>query len=178
MPLFFFLDYSGFDAMAFDRQISKRKMNGYIRTAMFDTADFWHRSILLRHFTKNARHRYGYQKRKRGYSEIKRKFAKGLTVRGERHRVVKNGVADLAFEGDSERKSRRFAAIRGLTTGFTIKMTVPKYLVQRRRNSYPDMKREVGTATITEGREMTAVAMASFKRSMKRNRVRRRFPKK
>lgn len=177
MPVFFSVDYNMVGVIARRAGVAKRVQDEAIRFAMFQTARFWARHMLPKHFDKGANYRYRYQRRKRQYSELKRIMAnKGSIVdprtgREERARVIKGGTVDIVYGGDTERKAESNQMINVTTKGFTLKMRVPRYIVQRRRGSYPDMKREIAQSSVEEARQLRLVFWANCRRFIRRNKV-------
>ncbi|TXH41659.1 MAG: hypothetical protein E6Q97_37115 [Desulfurellales bacterium] len=156
MPIFFNANYRGVAMLGGTYGLSRKIMDAAIKYGMFVVADYWHKKILPHHFERGARRRYKHQKRKKAYSEIKVKLAQGegipdpITGQLEYHQVVKSGLVDIAFEGDTESKASRQRSIKATAGGFVLKMIVPKYIVMRRRRSYPDMRRELTYITTEE----------------------------
>lgn len=171
MPIFFHVDYEGVELFASQAGISQRARDESIKYAMFRVAMFWHRFILPKHFERNAKRRYRHQARKRKYSKIKEDFAAGIPFHGELPPVVKSGVVDIAFQGRTERQARGSKAIRATKNGFTLRIPVPRYIVMRRRGSYPNMKRELSTITRDEARTMSRVFARDYMRYVKAKRT-------
>lgn len=177
MPVFYHVNYKGVGVIARNAGVAKRIQREAVKYANFNVAIHWHMFMLPRHFEKRARQRYGYQKRGKQYSEIKRRLAAGGKVFDAkdkvfvRTRVVKGGEVDLAFGGAAERKSEKNFRVSATYSGFTLKMRVPKYIVMRRRGSYPNMKREIGMTTAKEGRVLKQVFMQHYQNFIDANKV-------
>lgn len=177
MPIFFSVNYDMVGVLARRAGVSKRLQNEAIRFAMFQTARFWARHFLPLHFDRKARHRYRYQRRKRMYQELKQIMAaKGSIVdprtgKQERADVKKSGMVDIVYGGSTEKKAEGNQGINVTTKGFTIKLRVPRYVVQRRRGSYPNMKREIAQSSVEEARKLRLVFWANYRRFIRRNRV-------
>lgn len=171
MPIFFHVDYDGIALFAREMGVAKRARDEAIKYGMFRVAMYWHRFILPKHFERGAKRRYRHQQRKRRYSKIKEDFAAGIPFRGELPSVVKGGVVDIAFRGAAETKARGTKAITVTTSGFKLRMRVPRYIVMRRRGSYPNMKRELSTITREEARTLSKIFARDYVRYIKAQRV-------
>lgn len=179
MPVFFHVSYQGAADLALKAGAGRRLRVAAMQYANYQVARFWHRYMLPKHFERNAKRRYKHKRRKQRYSQIKRDMANGIglvtdprTGEVQLDRVVKGGVVDIARSGDSESKSRKTRNFASTATSWTIRMRVPKYLVQRRKGSYPDMRREIGTNTGEEARLLARVWWAAYRKFLNRNKVR------
>jgi len=177
MPIFFNANYNGVALLGGRYGQGKAIMDAAIKYGMYAVADYWHKNILPRHFERGARRRYKHQPRKRRYSEIKVKLARGgsvpdpVTGKPVFAAVVKGGLVDIAFEGKTEEKSERNRTIRVTRNGFVLKMIVPNYIVQRRKTSYPNMKREISTITREEAMLLGRIFWRAAKQFLRANRV-------
>ena len=172
MPIFFNIDYRGVDIMAKHAGVAKKRQWDAVRDAMVMVAAYWHANTFPKHFTRGAKGRYRHKRRKRSYKRIKRELALGNKVWDKEQgklvwiRVVKGGLVDVAFRGPTETKARANRWISGTRNGFTLKMRVPRYITQRRRGSYPDMKRELSMITIEEARELKGVFWKYYRKAL------------
>lgn len=155
MPIFFNANYKGVAMLGGTFGLSKPIVDAAIKYGMFAVAEYWHKKILPLHFTRGARRKYKHQPRKRNYSAIKIKLARGegvpdpVTGQLEFRNVVKGGLVDIAFEGATESKSKGTRAIRVTLNGFSLKFYVPRYILGRKTN-FPNMKRELSYITTEE----------------------------
>jgi hypothetical protein len=171
VPIFFHVNYEGVSLLAFQQGLSRRSRDEAIKYAMFRVAMFWHRFILPKHFERGAKRRYKHQQRKRKYSRIKEDFARGIPYKGELPTVVKGGTVDIAFGGSTEGKARASKAIKVTTSGFKIRMRVPRYIVMRRRGNYPNMKAELSRITREEARALTKIFARDYIRYIRSQRI-------
>lgn len=177
MPIFFNANYNGVALLGGRYGLGKSIMEAAIKYGMYAVADYWHKKILPRHFERGAKRRYKHQPRKRRYSEIKVKLAHGgsvpdpVTGKPVFAEVVKGGLVDIAFEGSTETKAERNRTIRVSRNGFVMKMIVPAYIVQRRKTSYPNMKRELSTVTVEEAMLLGRIFWRAAKQFLVANKV-------
>lgn len=177
MPIYFNANYRGVGLFASRRGVAQETLNLAIKFGMATVAEAWHKRILPQHFQRGASRKYKHKKRKKAYSEIKVKFAKGESIRDpatgrqEFHNVVKGGMVDIAFEGRTEIKARSGYTIRATKNGFSLKMTVPKYILGRRRGDYPNMRKELSYITTEEAMWLGRVFLRSAIKFIKVNQI-------
>ena len=177
MPIFFHVDYEGIATFSKRAGHGRAMHRAAVKYAMYKVAVFWHGVILPKHFQFGAKFAYKHQRRKRAYSRAKQELAAGATLYNpithevEKIDVVKGGKTDIAFRGISEDKAKRNKWITSNHGGFVIKMRVPRYIVQRRRGSYPNMKREISTITPDEAALMSKLFYRHYIRFLRQNRV-------
>ena len=176
MPIFFNVDYRMVGVLARQNGVAKRVRDEAIRFGMFQVARFWARHYLPEHFNSRNRQKYRHKRRKPAYRRIKRLMYDGktfidpLTGQPDSRDVIKKGSVDIVFTGKSEHKAEGNQGIRATTKGFVIKMRVPRYLVQRRRGSYPDMKKEIASSTTAEANILRKVFWANYRRFIRNHR--------
>lgn len=93
-----------------------RFMAAIRKQVILDTANFWHRSILQRHFNSGARAAYGYKPRQQKYQKFK--LRKG---------VGQGKFVDLIFSGQSRRWMQEGVKVAGVQGRVTVTMRVPWY---------------------------------------------------
>lgn len=179
MPIFFHVSYEGAADIAFKAGAGRRLRVAAMQYANYQVARYWHRFMLPGHFKRNAKRRYKHKRRRQRYSQIKQDMAHGIGLQTDPRtgqvtidRVLKGGVVDIVRSGQSESRARKTRNFSSTATGWTVKMRVPKYLVQRRKGSFPDMKREIGTNTGEEARLLARIWWAAYRKFLNRNRVR------
>lgn len=110
---------------------------------------YWHRHFLPRHFEPAARYRYRYQPRSKQWRERKRQLA----ARGQ---VKLGGEADLVASGLLRDTLTRFATIRPYQNRATLRMTGPRYITMKPRDTrQPHKALEVTTVIQAEGRDLS-----------------------
>ena len=126
---------------------------------------YWAKTMLPRHFRKNARSRYGYQHRSRDYQESKKDKA-------QRGKAEKGGVVDLVLSGNLEQRIKDHVLIRPYPSRLTLTMFGPRYLTMRPKSGKPNMAEELFAMTNKEKemilKRMQRVSDAILKQIQKR----------
>ena len=104
---------------------------------------YWAKTMLPRHFRRNARSRYGYQRRTTKYKASKLDKAR----EGE---AEQGGVVDLVLSGDLEQRIKDHVLIRPYPTRLTFTMIGPRYLTMRPKSGKPNMAEEIFALTEKE----------------------------
>ena len=179
MPVFFHVKYEGAADLALKAGVGRRGRVAGMQYANYQVARFWHRFMLPDHFKRNAKRRYKHKRRRQRYSQIKQDMAHGIGLQTDPRtgevqidKVLKGGVVDIVRSGESEKRARKTRNFSSTATSWTIRMRVPKYLVQRRKGSYPDMRREIGTNTGEEARLLARIWWKAYRKFLDRNKVR------
>lgn len=102
----------------------------------------WHDKMAPKHFSQQATARYGYQKRKKGYT-IRKAKRKGHT-------------RPLEYTGDMKRQVLRAARITSTSRGARVVMKGPRYLYAYRKDQSQPHKAEEITATTRAERDVLA----------------------
>ena len=178
MPIFFYIDYQGAADMAIDAGMGRRGRVAAMQYANLQVARLFHRVKFPDRFKRNAKRRFRHQKRKRPYSRIKRELSSGREVTNQQgkviipaERVLKGGVVNVVRGGDTESKALNQRWFRSTVSGFTIRMSVPQYIVTRRRGGSPDMKRELSTITQQEAKALSKYWWRQYRKFIDANRV-------
>lgn len=178
MPIFFFVNYQGAGDLAIKAQAGRRLRTAAMQFANFQVGKFWWRFVLKRHYERPAKRRYKHKRRKYLYSRIKQDLAQGqgLSVDPQTgqvmtERVKKSGVVDIVRSGDAESRTRSTGRVRSTANSWTVKMRAPRYIVQRRRGDYPDMKKELGTATVEEAKLLSKIWWRNYRKFLNANKV-------
>lgn len=93
-----------------------RWMAAIRKQVMTDAANFWHRSIMPRHFNSGARAAYGYKPRQEKYQKFKLRKGSG-----------QGRFIDLIFSGQSRRWMQEGVKVTGTQGRVTLSMRVPWY---------------------------------------------------
>jgi hypothetical protein len=125
------------------------------RKAFSHIAHYWYKNFFPRHFTTQAKHKYGHKPRSKKYLDNKRKLA-------QRGIVALGGVVDNVFTGDMAKALLSGAIIRGFPTRGKVEMRGPNYLRMRFKagTNQPNKKRELVDLADDE----LKILLAEFKR--------------
>ena len=131
----------------------------------------WKEVMLPRHFKRNAKDRYGHQKRSEKYQTRKEAAAAGRqTIKnkaGQRIPVVKGGTVDLVLSGDSETAIKQTARVRGFPKRATVDMLAPKYFGIKFK-SRPNMIDELTTVRKQEETKLQSIALEAANKQLKK----------
>lgn len=127
------------------------------KTAFAAIAWHWFKTMLPRHFTVQARHKYNHRPRSKKWNDRKQALAKrGVAAMG--------GMIDNVFTGRMMEAVTRQAAVRAFPTRARVSMFGPNYMKINFRSgsSQPNKKKEMVAVTKEELREL----LTMFKRVM------------
>jgi hypothetical protein len=138
--------------------VSIRQWNEAMREAHAVQGRHWHETMLPRHFSLEARDRYGYQPRGKTYQFYKELAARGKGPFQHQGPVLEQGKMDLVFSGLLRRTMLDPARIRAFPSRVTVTMIGPRYITMRPfKTRQPDKAAEVTAVTPDEQRELDQV---------------------
>lgn len=171
------VEYSGWAAILsqrMNRNLWKgtRPFGRAARASYGEALDHWWKTYLSKRFQKDAKHKYGYKKRKPPYLEIKKKLAQGKYIRdkdgkriqGREAVVIRDGEADNVRSGQTERRALSNRNIVTYPTYGDMQIRVPFYITIRYRGDKPRMDKELTTVTPDEEIDCSIVAEREFLR--------------
>lgn len=142
----------------------KREHSEIMRRAHGAQGKYWADEILQRHFTAQARSRYGHQPRKR--STVFRK------IRGAKHgRVLLGGRVDLVWSGLLMRAVLTHQSIRATPTSVTVRMFGPRYLYKYdKRKGQPNKADELRAVSPDETDALEQVLQGEYEQGAREHR--------
>lgn len=132
-------------------EASIRAWRGITRAAYEEAGAHWHREILPRHFTPDAKGRYRHQERTRKYLIRKLRLASIGKVEG-------GGLIDNVFTGQMRRLLLGVGVVRAFPSRFSITMPGPRYVAMKPfKSNQPNKAAEIITVTPDEDREISQI---------------------
>lgn len=135
-------------------ETSKRNMIKWKRAAFKAMGEFWHKTLLPKHFTIRARNKYGHRGRTQKYIQQKLEHAKsGRKWRRTGESVKQLGRVDNVLTGNLRNRlqSPALTTIKAFPSRATVRMLSIDYAPQRVRTpKQPDKIKEILTNTPAE----------------------------
>ncbi len=137
--------------------IGKNKWRQCTKAGHHRQALIWQKDYLPRHFTPEAKTRYGHQKRKAKY--LKNKERGGYRkVNGKRIFIQLGGKVDNVYSGEMLQMLKSSGTIQAFPSRSILKMTGPRYVTMRPyKSSQPAKGKEITTITKDEQDALTEV---------------------
>ncbi len=136
--------------------LSIRQWRTVTKSTFAAVGEWWHSTIMPRHFEPGAESRYFYKRRSRVYLRRKARLA----AAGQ---VEEGGKAALVFRGDARRALTQFATISAYPTRFTVRMIGPKYFTMTRRDPrLPNLAAETTRLARDEFHEMSGMVRSGL----------------
>ena len=127
--------------------VGQRSWREIAKSGMLAVGLYWDRVFKMRHFAADAKSRYNYAPRTKGY--MRRKQRRGVP-----------GFLDMVFSGDTRRDMSRLQVPRAFPTRVTIPLATASYVQMRpdpRNRKAPNLGEELTRVTAEELQELESV---------------------